>query len=206
VVEVSPDRLSGWVNRFAARNNGLTNVTADDGGVSIVGGDGTTARIDVPFAPMALGDREPIEAVLDHLAGIGAIGLILVRAGAHSVGICRDRKVTVSSTDTHYVQGRTAAGGWSQQRYARRRGNQLTAAQQETAEAAARVLSTTAVAALIVGGDLKSIVAVLDDPRLAELKTLPRREFRDIAEPRRAVLDEVAGRSLDVSITVRDVT
>lgn len=204
VVQVSPDRLPGWVNRFAARNNGMTKIVADPAGVVLTGGDGTTARLNVPFPPMAIGHREPIEAVLTHLAGIGDIGMILVRAGAHSVGICRDGAVTVSSTDTHYVQGRTAAGGWSQQRYARRRGNQLTAAQHSTADAAARVLGTGGPAALIVGGDLVSITAVLQDPRLQALNILPRREFRDIHEPRRAVLDEVAAHSLDVPITVRD--
>ncbi len=201
---MSPARLPGWVTRFGLRNNGIADLTADPTGVSIVAGDGTRARIDVPFPPMTVGHREPVEAVLDHLAGVGAIGVILVRAGAHSVGICRDGIVTGSSTDTHYVQGRTAAGGWSQQRYARRRGNQLVAAQESTATAAASMLSDAHLDALIVGGDLRSIAAVLDDPRLAQLIALPRREFRDIAEPRRVVLDDVAHRSLDVQITIRD--
>lgn len=205
-VDVSPARLSGWVTRFGLRNNGIADMTADPTGVSIVGGDGTSARIDAPFPPMTVSHREPVEAVLDHLAGVGTIGLILVRAGAHSVGICRDAVVTGSSTGTHYVQGRTAAGGWSQQRYARRRGNQLAAAQESTATAAARVLADVPLDALIVGGDLRSIAAVLDDPRLARLITLPRREFRDIVEPRRMVLDDVARRSLDVQITVRDAS
>ena len=68
-----------------------------------------------------------MEALLDHLAGLGALGLILVRGGAHSVGVARDGVVLSSSTDRAYLQGRTAAGGWSQQRFARRRGNQRTA-------------------------------------------------------------------------------
>jgi hypothetical protein len=179
-------------------------MTVDPTGVDLTGGDGTTARIEVPFPPMAIGDREPIEAVLHHTGSLGLIGLILVRAGAHSVGVCRDGVVIASSTDTHYVQGRTAAGGWSQQRYARRRGNQLTAAQQKTAEVADRILGGHRLNALVVSGDLKNITAVLQDPRLGGLRTLPRREFRNIPEPRRAVLDEVAGHSLDLTITVRD--
>ena len=43
------------------------------------------------------------------------------------------------------------------------------------------------------------------DPRLAALASLPGRTFPDIAEPRRAVLDEVAARSLAVSITVTEL-
>jgi len=203
-VDIPPARLAGWVIRFAARNTGIIEMVADTSGVTITAADGTVARIDVPFPPMALGNREPVEAVLNHCAGIGDIGMILVRAGAHSVGICRDGVVATSSTDTHYVQGRTAAGGWSQQRYARRRGNQLSAARESTADAAARVLVGRPLAALVVGGDLGSITAVLDDPRLKKVITLPRREFRDIVEPRRAVLDDVARRSLELGITVRD--
>lgn len=204
IVDIPPARLAGWVNRFAARNSGITAMVADGAGVMITATDGTSARLEVPFPPMSVGEREPVEAVLDHCAGIGAIGMILVRAGAHSVGICRDGVVSTSSTDTHYVQGRTAAGGWSQQRYARRRGNQLSAARESTADAAARVLSGQPLAALVVGGDLGSITAVLGDPRLKRLITLPRREFRDIVEPRRVVLDDVARRCLEISITVRN--
>lgn len=202
-IDVSPAWLAGWVTRFGLRHNGIVNMAADVRGVTVTAGEGETARIDVPFPPMSIGHREPIEAVIDHCAGIGSIGLILVRAGAHSVGICRDGVVTASSTDTHYVQGRTAAGGWSQQRYARRRGNQLGAAQTSTAGAAVRVLTGTRLAALVVGGDIRSITAVLKDRRLGWLNTLPRREFRDIGEPRRAVLDDVARRSLELSVTVR---
>jgi hypothetical protein len=202
-LEVSPRRLPGWVTRFGLRNNGITGIIADDQGVTVTAVEGNTARIDVPFPPMSIGHREPIEAIIDHCAGIGSIGLILVRAGAHSLGICRDGVVNASSTDTHYVQGRTAAGGWSQQRYARRRANQLGAAQGSTADAAARLLTGVSLAALVVGGDIRSITAVLQDRRLAGLIMLPRREFRDISEPRRRVLDEVARRSLDLSITVR---
>lgn len=204
IVDVPAVRLAGWVTRFAIRNSGITGMVADTAGVTITAADGTLARIEVPFPPMSVGDREPVEAVLDHCAGIGDIGMILVRAGAYSVGVCRDGTVTTSSTDTHYVQGRTAAGGWSQQRFARRRSNQLAAAQESTADAAARLLSGRPLAALVVGGELRSISAVLGDPRLTRLITLPRREFRDIAEPRRVLLDEVARRSLELTITVRD--
>ena len=41
-----------------------------------------------------------------------------------------------SKLDTSYVQGRTAAGGWSQQRFARRRVNQAKAAAEEAADIA----------------------------------------------------------------------
>ena len=89
---------------------------------------------------MARGDREPLEALLDHLATLGALGIVLVRGGAHSVGVAATGIVLSSSTDRAYLQGRTAAGGWSQQRFARRRGNQRTASLDSAADTVARVL------------------------------------------------------------------
>lgn len=204
LVDVAPGRLTGWVTRFAAGHGGMTEPVADPAGVDLVAADGSEARIAVPYPPMTIGRREPLEAVLDHVAGIGEIGLLLFRAGAHSVGLCRDGLVTASSTDTHYVQGRTAAGGWSQQRYARRRGNQLDAAQDSTIGAAVRVLSAGMPRALLVGGDQRSLGTILEDPRLHTWAALPRRKFPDIVEPRRVVLDDVARRSLDLTVTVHN--
>jgi hypothetical protein len=204
-VEVPPERLVGFLSRFGARNGGLADLATDGVTVRIRGGDGTLARIEVPFGPMAVGDREPVEALLAHLAGLGTLGVILVRGGAHSVGLARDGAVLRSSTDRAYLQGRTAAGGWSQQRFARRRGNQRTASLADAADTAVRVLTdphSPPPAALVLGGDRPALAQVLADPRLAALATRPRRTFADIPEPRRAVLDEVAARSLSVPIVI----
>ena len=205
VLEIAPDALVGWVNRFGLRNGGMTEITSDTAGVGLSGTDGTTARIAVPFPPVAVGAREPVEAVLDHLAGLGPLAVLLVRAGAHSMGVATRGVVDESSTRRAYVQGRTAAGGWSQQRYARRRDNQLTSSLEHAADLAARVLvpELPRLAGLVVGGDPGAIERVLADRRLAGLAALPRRSFPDIPEPRRAVLDEVASRALTVEITVR---
>ena len=204
VVEVAGDRLIGWVNRFSGRNDGLLSVLGDDAGVRITGGNGTVADIAVPFGPMTRGDREPLEALLHHLAALGALGVVLVRGGAHSVGVARDGVVLSSSTDRAYLQGRTAAGGWSQQRFARRRGNQRTASLDSAADTVARVLLplTASLDGMVLGGDRAGLATVMADARLVTLTSLPRRTFPDIAEPRRAVLDDVAARSLALSITV----
>ncbi len=204
-VEVPPDRLAGWVNRFAGRNDGLTAVATDGLTVTVTGGDGTVASIDVPFGPMTVGDSEPVEALLVHLAALGALGLILVRGGAHSVGVARAGVVLSSSTDRAYLQGRTAAGGWSQQRFARRRDNQRAASYDSAATTAARILTPIAGSrpGLVLGGDRRGLSDVLADSRLAGLAALPVRTFPDIPEPRRAVLDEIAARSLSVEIVIR---
>lgn len=205
VVEVEPERLPGWLNRFAARNGGLVELVAGPAAVTVRGGNGTTAELAVPFGPMAVGSAEPVEGLLGHLAGIGDVGLVLVRGGAHSIGIARDGVVLRSSTDRAYLQGRSAAGGWSQQRFARRRGNQLTASLASAADTAVAVLApvTDSLDALVLAGHPPALDAVLADHRLSGLRALPTRIFRDIPEPRRAVLDEVAVRARSVQITVR---
>jgi len=154
---------------------------------------------------MRAGSREPLEALISHLAGLGAVGIVAVRAGAHSVGVARDRVVLASRTDRAHLQGRTAAGGWSQQRFARRRGNQRAASYESAASTVARMLVplATSLRGLVLGGDRSGLADVLADSRLSVLSGLPRRVFADIAEPRRTVLDEIAARSLMVEITIR---
>jgi hypothetical protein len=45
---------------------------------------------------------------------------------------------------------------------------------------------------------------VLDDPRLAGLAGLPRRELYDVPDPTRAVLDTAVARGRAVRVTVSD--
>lgn len=205
VVDVAPERLVAFLNRFTVRNAGLADLTATPDAVTFVGGDGTSGEIAVPYAPMVVGDLEPVEALLDHVRGVGTLGLVLVRAGAYSIGACRDRVVVSSTTDRRYVQGRTAAGGQSQQRFARRRSNQRRESYASAADAAARVLGPieAALDGLVLAGDRAALSAVIADRRLVALAALPNRTFADIPEPRRAVLDDVAARSLDLEITIR---
>ena len=204
-VEISASRIVGWVNRFAGRNTGVADLVAHADRLEIRGGDGTLATLEVPFGPMSMRGREPVEALVDHLSGVGLLGLVLVRGGAHSIGTAKDGVVLSSSTDRAYLQGRTAAGGWSQQRYARRRGNQLTASLADAASTVERLLIPLAsrLGGVVLAGDSTALRRVMVEPALDALSKLPSRTFGDIPEPRRAVLDAVAQRSLVVRIVVR---
>lgn len=204
-VEISADRIVSWVNRFAGRNTGVAELSAHPDRLEIRGGDGTLATVEVPFGPMVIGPREPVEALVDHLDAIGLLGLVLVRGGAHSIGTAKDGVVLSSSTDRAYLQGRTAAGGWSQQRYARRRGHQLTASLADSAASVARLLLPFVgrLGGLVLAGDGPALRRVMAEPTLEPLRQLPSRMFGDIPEPRRVVLDAVAQRSLVVRIVVR---
>jgi hypothetical protein len=150
----------------------------------------------------------PATAVLDVEAFVTAasasrrLGLLLVRRGGIAVGVAHGPDLKTSKVDSAYVQGRTAAGGWSQQRFARRRENQAKALAADAADVAARLLAGEQLDALVSGGDRALVEAVLADPRLAGLPA-PTRHL-DVPDPRLVVLKAAVPAARAVQITVRD--
>ncbi len=132
------------------------------------------------------------------------LGLVLLRRGGYAVGLARGAALTEHKTGTRYVQSRTAAGGWSQQRFARRRGNQADELARAVAEHALRILPPGIPAGLVVGGDRALVAQVLADDRLAHLARLPRRELYDLPDPRLAVLREALERARSVRVTLTE--
>ena len=106
------------------------------------------------------------------------------------VGVFEGGDLVVSEVDARLVQGRTAAGGWSQQRFARRRGNQTDAVVDHAVETAVRVLGphVATCVALATGGDRGLVDEVLADRSLAGLAALRRLEPVGVGEPTKAVL------------------
>ena len=132
------------------------------------------------------------------------LGVLLVRRGGYAVGLARGPSFSDSKVGRRHVQSRTAAGGWSQQRFARRRGNQADELVRAVAEHTLRILPRGIPRGLVVGGDKALVRAVLDDPRLAHLDELPRRELYDLPDPRRAVLEEALKRGRSVRVSIED--
>jgi Actinobacteria/chloroflexi VLRF1 release factor len=104
------------------------------------------------------------------------------------------------------VQGRSAAGGWSQQRFARRRAGQGRLALSAAADVAAAVLLPHAgrLDGLVLGGDRASVATVMEDARLAPLRRLPLGPHLDVPDPRLAVLQRAARAFRAVRIRVVD--
>lgn len=204
IVEVPPERLAGWFDRFALRNGGIRATTATAAEVVVTSGAGTTATAIVPFPPLT-GTGPPTVRLVIHAKRPRRIGLLLVRLGAHSVGVAEAGKVLVSRTDRHYVHSRSAAGGWSQQRFARRREAQVRQALVETADDAADVLLPRIgeLAAVVLGGDRRALGRLREDSRLEPLFALAAQRVLDVGEPRRAVLDDAARRAREVRILLR---
>jgi len=118
--------------------------------------------------------------------------------------------VRASRVRTAHVQGRTAAGGWSQQRFARRRAGQAAGLVRDVVATTTDVWGPHAAdlrggrALLVTGGDADLVSAALADLPAALLGVagLPRQHLALPADPRRRVLDAVAG---DVGAVRADV-
>jgi hypothetical protein len=203
-VTVAPERLDRWTEGFRARHGDFVQRPMEYG-VLLAAFDGATAGLHTPpGAPVSDDLAEFVAAA----ATSRRIGLLLARKGAVAAGIAAGGALERSKVDSHYVQGRTAAGGWSQQRFARRRDNQARAATRDAAEVAVRVLLPEAAGldALVCGGDRRTVDAILADRRLAPLAELRAERLLDVPEPRHAVLVEAvaAARAVDIHVTDGD--
>jgi hypothetical protein len=202
-VEVEPERVAGWFDRFAARHGGVSGSSFGPTEVEVRAADGATATCTVPFPPLA---GSGVAALVAHLVVPRRIGLLLVRLGGHSVGIAFGGAVVVSRTDRRQVHGRSAAGGWSQQRFARRREGQVRQALQAAAEDALSVLGpqVSTLDGVLLGGDQHALDTLRADRRLAPVFALAAPRVLDVPDPRRAVLDDAAARARAVEIVVRE--
>lgn len=197
-VEVGPERLVRWINGFLGRHGGAAERRLGDALV-LTAADGSVAELSPP--PGAA----PADGVEEFIAAAGAprrLGLLLVRRGGIAVGVAHGPELTASKIDGAYVQGRTAAGGWSQQRYARRRENQAKALVGDAADVAARLLVGEWLDALVTGGDRPLAEAVLADQRLAGLP--PPARHLDVPDPRLVVLRAAIPAARAVWIVLRD--
>jgi hypothetical protein len=201
-VEVDPERLERWLAGFAQRHGSIA-VNPGETALLVAGFDGAVAELyPPPGAPPGLDIAEFVVAALRERM----VGLLLVRRGGAAVAVADGPRLLTSKVDTHYVQSRTAAGGWSQQRFARRRENQARAATEDVADLAARLLLPAAprLAAVVGGGDRRLVDAVLADRRMAPLAAKLSDRFLDVPDPRQATLPEAVRRARAVRIRLRD--
>ncbi|MFF0155683.1 acVLRF1 family peptidyl-tRNA hydrolase [Micromonospora sp. NPDC005203] len=201
-VEVDPARIGRWVEGFADRH-GPPGTTVREYGLLLTAPDGSTAEL---YAPPGAPASDDVPGFVAHAVAPRRIGLLLARKGAVAVGVAAGADLVVSKVDTRYVQGRTAAGGWSQHRFARRRDNQAKAALGDAADLAVRLLlpEVAGLTAVVCGGDRKAVDTVLADRRLAPLVPLRAERLLDVPEPRHAVLVAAVGAARAVRIRLRD--
>ena len=200
---VAPERLGRWLDGVAERHGAFADVLIDDDGtVRLTCADTTTVVLRAPFGWTP---EQPVLAGFTAAARAErTAAVLLVRRGRWAVGVFTGERLVVSKVDARQVQGRTAAGGWSQQRFARRRGNQTDAVVSHAVETAVRVLLPHAgsVEALFTGGDRGLVDDVLTDPRLKPLAAVRREPALDVGEPTKAVLLETPNQFRAVAVHI----
>ena len=206
-MEVPPERLVTWVVTFAERHGGAAAerpVATGESGVAVTvtftGADGATAECHPPFPPLPAGVpgavRAAAEALAAHAAADRTVGVLLVRLGGYAAGVFSGSppRLVNSKTGSRPVHGRSAAGGWSQQRFARRRENQAATALRAAADAAAEVFGRYGpdrLDAVVLGGDKRTAAGLADDARLDRYLAKASGRFLTVPDPRLAVLRDI---------------
>jgi hypothetical protein len=235
-VDVTPERFPGWVASFARRHgaggeDGSLAVTLTGDHVIFTAPDGAVAECHPPFPP--LGDNskkraaaEPGEAGADEVRlaaeAVGAharrprtVGVLLVRLGGYAAGVFTGYPPALADakTGSRLVHGRSAAGGWSQHRFARRREKQASEALQAAATAAADVFGRRSggrpgenLDAVVLGGDKRAMAELRQDPRLAPYLAIATDRFLTVPDPKRAVLEGTPRLFLAVRIRLTEPT
>jgi VLRF1 release factor-like protein len=230
-LDVAPGRFPGWIASFAERHGGtapgapLTAVVTPAGeSVTFVAPDGAIAECHPPFSaerpPAGLTPAEYADAIAAHALAPRTVGVLLVRLGGYAAGVFTGSPpvLAVSKTGSRLVHGRSAAGGWSQRRFARRREKQVAEALHAAASAAAEVFgrwgespdrsgkkkTAAGVDAVVLGGDKRAVATLRDDPRLVPYLDLAVERFLTVPDPRLAVLKDTPRLFLAVRIRLME--
>ncbi len=185
LVLVPAARWARWVDNFE-RSHGPTSYDVAGGALTGTAEDGSTFAARLPFATSYDGPATP-DGLGSAVVVPGDWGVLLVRKGGFAMARMAGTVTGESKTGQRHVQGRTKAGGQSQQRFARRRDNQARQAYEAAADHAARILGSLS-GPVVTGGDHGAVDEVLDDPRLRSLVTVP--PWLAVPDPRRGVLEQ----------------
>jgi len=209
---VTPERFPGWITSFGDRH-GLVGVrpgsaagaaeagpaAGEPAAAVFTAADGAVARCHAPFPPVpGLGATpdagEAARVIAAHAAADRTVGVLLVRLGGYAAGVFAGAppRLAASKVGSRLVHGRSAAGGQSQQRFARRREKQAAEALAAAADTAAAVFGRYGrpLDALVLGGDRRAMAGLRDDPRLRRYFGVAVERFLTVPDPRLAVLRE----------------
>ncbi len=201
-VLVPRERVVRWFDNFETRH-GTAELSVSSGGLTAVAVDGASAVARLPFATPYDGPPDP-EAFASAAEPPRHWGVLLVRKGGFAIARLAAGSIVDSKVGRRHVQGRSKAGGQSQQRFARRRDNQAREAYEAAAEHTHRLLTPYRLTALVCGGDRSAVDAVLADSRLAALAEMRVEPWLAVPDPRRAVLEQAVLDAQCVEVTVTD--
>jgi len=206
-VLVAPERLARWVENFSSRH-GAASLRAADGALQGEAADGSTFAARMPFGEAYAGVADAAAYAAAAAEAVPDLwGVLLVRKGGFAVARLEGLRMVESKVGQRHVQGRTKAGGQSQQRFARRRDNQARQAYEAAADHAARILGGPAGPAgragpVVTGGDRTAVDDVLADARLRSLRVTG--PWLAVPDPRRGVLEQAVRDACAVAVEVRN--
>ena len=197
-VLVPAERIERWVLNFNGRH-GQTALGVADGALTGAARDGSTFSARLPFQREYDGlpdvDAFRLEALPPERWGV-----LLVRKGGFAVARLAHTELVEHKIGQRHVQGRSKAGGQSQQRFARRRDHQARQAFEAAADHAARILTPAGEVMVVTGGDHAAVEEVLADHRLGRLRVVP--PWLAVPDPKRAVLDQAVTDARAVRVDV----
>jgi Actinobacteria/chloroflexi VLRF1 release factor len=228
-IDVAPERFPGWIASFGDRH-GRAGVEADAEVVVFHAADGVAARCHPPFPPLDPGhlavgggaaaselppgtERAVIgqaRLIAAHASANRTVGVLLVRLGGYAAGVFTGAppQLVASKVGRRLVHGRSAAGGQSQQRFARRRAKQAAEALGAAADTAATVFGSYPgqLHAVVLGGDRRAMAALREDPRLAGYFSIAVDRFLTVPDPRLTVLRDTPRlfRAIRIELTEPD--
>ena len=186
--------MGGWVSSFGTRHGVLS---CEPGGevVTFRAADSAVARCEVPFPPLHLTSQvadaaDLAERLAAHAVAERTVGVLLVRLGGYAAGVFTGSEpvLAASKVGSRLVHGRSAAGGQSQRRFARRRENQAHQALGAAADTAAAVFGPFDLDALVLGGDRRALAAIRKDVRLTPYFARAVDGVLTVPDPRLSVL------------------
>jgi Actinobacteria/chloroflexi VLRF1 release factor len=193
-------RVARWLENFT-RSHGPAPYLVERGALAGTSADGSRFALKLPFGATYDGSPDPAE-FCSAITPPADWGVLLVRKGGFAVARLAGDQLLDHKIGRRHVQGRTKAGGQSQQRFARRRDNQARVAFEAAADHAARVLAASGEVPVITGGDHAAIDEVLHDRRLGHLTVAP--PWLPVPDPRRRELDEAIAAAQCVLVEVHN--
>ncbi len=193
-------RLPTWLAGFDRRHPGGDFAQAADGWVGHAP-DGAQARLYLPqWAPAGAGVVAPCDLVA--VANGLTYGVLVVRRAGYLVALITQSAVVRGKVGARHIHGRTAAGGWSQQRYARRRANQAEEIVGSAAEHARAILPSEpgGLCFLATGGDRALLAAAIAQP--PGLPAFARGPHFAVGTPTKDTMDRLPDLVLQVGIEV----
>src|SRR5215469_14171520 len=209
-LDVGPERIERWLEEFAERHGPAQRETGNEREiVTVRAADGSVAECHVPFPPLPAGATGTGAELASHASADRTVAVLLVRLGGYAAGVFSGAQpqLVASKVGSRLVHGRSAAGGTSQHRFARRREKQAREALEAAAECAIAVFGQYSgqLDAVVLGGDKRAMAPLREDVRLRPYFERAVDRFLTVPDPRLAVLQGTPRLFRAVRIKVLDM-